>query len=316
MRRLLDKIARKLEHPDLVNDLSERLSGSEFNSLLLSVFRQRAKSNTPAQILRAFADNRFVRPARVDALSLLQLEMNCLQRSRKQGFSPILLSPLAPLGTCAAVSASDQHRTVSALRGTEVVSDATNVLALQIARDFQEQPQEDGVVRYSTTHRQVRAQAFDHPLFTAHFALWCLASGGYDTGNFEFEIKQLAEHLQLHYGLLQDYFNVRHISTFVYLNSEHSQKLEAVQDHLTALSGLPSQIEYISGHDREKYYHSLRFKIFIDHEGERLHLVDGGTVDWTQQLLSNNKHRLFTSASGLELICTLTKEQHRGNEAE
>ena len=38
--------------------------------------------------------------------------------------------------------------------------------------------------------------------------------------------------------------------------------------------------------------------------GRLIELVDGGSVDWTQQLLSNSKERLVTSGIGSERVCT------------
>ena len=49
-------------------------------------------------------------------------------------FEAVELSPLAPLGVCSVVGLASQNKIVSALRGTEVVSDPTNVLALECAR--------------------------------------------------------------------------------------------------------------------------------------------------------------------------------------
>ena len=37
--------------------------------------------------------------------------------------------------------------------------------------------------------------------------------------------------------------------------------------------------------------------------GQRLELVDGGAVNWTQKLLSNAKERLVISGIGSERLC-------------
>lgn len=308
MKKLLQRIQQQVGHSNLIENLADRLTGTDFNSLMLAVFRRRAQQLSPGNLLRAFSRNRFVRPVDVDALQLKSLELDCLQRSQLAGFSPLLLSPLTPLATCAALGASDQNRTVSALRGTEVVSDATNVLALQIAQDVRKRPNDRSLIRYSTSHRHVRAQSFDHPLFTAHFMLWCLVTGGFDPGNFQFELDQLVEHLRLHHQILPAHFERKRIHTYVYLNSSHAQHQQKLRRQLDALTDSLPPIEFISGHDRENYYESLRFKIFLDTDDGALHLVDGGTVNWTQQLLSNRKHRLFISASGLEVMCRVLGE--------
>ena len=49
------------------------------------------------------------------------------------------------------------------------------------------------------------------------------------------------------------------------------------------------------------YYSDLRFNIFATNSsGKEYFLIDGGFTDWTQQLLSNKKERLFTSGFGIE----------------
>lgn len=54
------------------------------------------------------------------------------------------------------------------------------------------------------------------------------------------------------------------------------------------------------------YYRDLCMKIHAQTpEGEWIEIGDGGSVDWTQRLLSNSKERLVTSGIGSERVCTL-----------
>jgi hypothetical protein len=49
----------------------------------------------------------------------------------------------------------------------------------------------------------------------------------------------------------------------------------------------------------------LRFHVHATHpSGERIELVDGGVVDWTQRLLGNAKERLITSGLGSQRLCS------------
>jgi hypothetical protein len=67
-----------------------------------------------------------------------------------------------------AVALASQNKIVSTIRGTEVVSDPTNVLALECAKRLQAEP--GAHVRLTTSHRCVRAQPFPKlPGFAAHF---------------------------------------------------------------------------------------------------------------------------------------------------
>jgi hypothetical protein len=58
--------------------------------------------------------------------------------------------------SCSAVALTDQNRVLSALRGTEVVSDPTNVLALECAVRLQANPKVPA--HFATSHRVLRAQ--------------------------------------------------------------------------------------------------------------------------------------------------------------
>ncbi|MBB6669906.1 hypothetical protein [Cohnella nanjingensis] len=46
-----------------------------------------------------------------------------------------------------------------------------------------------------------------------------------------------------------------------------------------------------------RYYHGINFKINVND----VSIVDGGFVDWTQQLLGNKKERLLISGAGIDL---------------
>jgi hypothetical protein len=68
-----------------------------------------------------------------------------------------------------------QNKVLSALRGTEVVSDPTNVMALECARRLRRNP--STVVRLATSHRCVRAQPIPKRRgLTANFRIFCLVS--------------------------------------------------------------------------------------------------------------------------------------------
>jgi hypothetical protein len=136
--------------------LAEGLPASEAWSLLLNIFARRAEGRAPADLLRQWEQDRFVQPAFIDQRTLNALDGHLLAAA--EGFEAIELSPLAPLGSCSAVGLASQNKTVSALRGTEVVSDPTNAMALECARRLRRDAGQ--VVRLATCHRCVRAQTF------------------------------------------------------------------------------------------------------------------------------------------------------------
>src|SRR5688572_14931079 len=111
--------------------LAAGLAGSELQSLLLQVTRQRAARRSPREVLSQYRRDRFCAPAVMDLRTSLALDARLLEAAR--AFEAIELSPVAPLGACSTVALTDQNRVLSALRATEVVSDPTNVLALECA---------------------------------------------------------------------------------------------------------------------------------------------------------------------------------------
>jgi len=81
------------------------------------------------------------------------------------------------LGTCTSVSAVDQNRIVSTVRSSEVVSDPTNVLALEAARRRQSSVDP---VHLASCQRVLRAQRFIEPDASAHLVLFALVSSARD----------------------------------------------------------------------------------------------------------------------------------------
>ena len=176
MDNISNLIAKKTGHSNLLDDLSEKLSASELNSLLLELFRRRTKKITPAELLSQFIKNRFAAPSAIDTIDFKEFEIRCLGLAKNKGFLPVTLSPLTVLGTCSAVGFVDQNNVVTALRGTEVVSDATNVFALLMAQEFKEK-KNISLIKYAAAHRHVRSQALSNAAFTPHFSIFAWPRG-------------------------------------------------------------------------------------------------------------------------------------------
>ena len=89
---------------------------------------------------------------------------------------------------------TSQNKVLSALRGTEVVADPTNVMALECARRMRRDP--GTVVRLATSHRCVRAQPVPQQRgFAAHFRMFAIASAGLEQSNNAFVVDAFAEHI-------------------------------------------------------------------------------------------------------------------------
>jgi hypothetical protein len=299
-------IADKTGYTNLLNELAD-LPGSSLNSLLLELFRIRAKKLKPAGLLNEFQKNRFVAPSTVDPIAFRQLEIRCLESAKARGFTPIALSPLTVFGTCASVGFVDQNNVLTALRGTEVVSDATNVFALLMATEFKKRSNRS-IVKYAATHRHVRTQSLTNPAFTAHFSIFCMATGGMDTGNFSFELEQLVDHINAHHSVFINEFDKEKLLAKIYIKQDNTTFEEKLRKALQVFNGeVTIKIEKQS--DVGDYYKMARFRFFLQHKGDEINLSDGGFVDWTQKLIPNKKHRMIISGVGTELVYKIKQHQ-------
>jgi len=306
MNKISKLIAQKGGYETVLNEL-EKLSGSELNSLLLELFGKRSKKISPAELLRQFEKNRFAAPSTVHPIAFKELELRCLKLAESKNFNPIILSPLTPLGTCSVVGFVDQNNVVSASRGTEIVSDATNVFALLIVGEYRKK-RNKSIIKYATTQRNVRSQGISNPGFTPHFGLFCLASGGLDTGNFSFKIENLLEHINVHLSLLSDEFAKDKLFIKFLLKDNNESFHRTLEEHSRELNNsIRIKIERQS--NPGNYYKLVQFKFFLEHEGKEINLSDGGFVDWTQKLIQNKKHRLLISGVGTELIYKIKHDQ-------
>lgn len=300
-----DHISQHAGEPDLTAVLSERLAPSELSSLLLEVFHRQSQNLTPPALLAAFRKNRFVHPAAIDPVAFREFELLWLKTAREQGFEPLELSPLAPLGSCSAVGTVHQNKVLSATRGTEVVADATNMLALEScvrrkAGGFPAKP-----LHFSAAHRHVRAQALSQAGFTAHFGVFCLTTAGRDTGHFQFEQENISRHIGLYLQVFQEKLQQGDIKiTLKALDSDPganplSERIpEQLKKQFPGVEITVSRLPQSS----QRYYQALQFGLLWQHGGRGFPIVDGGFTTWTQQLSGNRKERFLSSGIGLELL--------------
>jgi hypothetical protein len=287
MGRIIERIEREAGLPGVVDRLAG-LAGADLRSLLLEVTRRRAERLSPADVLRRYRDDRFVRPSTVDPLRLRAVERTALELL-PPGFELLELSPVAPFGAVSALAALSQNLAVSTVRGTEVVSDSTNVLALECAVRRRDGA---GTVRVCASHRMLRGQAYDDPGLAAHFALLGLCTAGRDTavpnaGSLQFEAAALAEHLGFYTRLLE--------ALGIAADVRVTPLDESLRPLLAQIPGARIDDERQSA---RTYYRGASFGI----DAEGVNLVDGGFTDWTQLLLSDRKERLLVSGVGTERL--------------
>ncbi|THU32528.1 hypothetical protein FAM09_27445 [Niastella caeni] len=299
------KIGRIIEQrtgtEDLIGLLVEKLSGADLNSLLLEVFSRRAQQLTAPELLKLYEKNRFVQPAETDFIHLLERSLQTLQCLTRHGFVARQVSPLSPLGASSVVATVHQDKVVSALRNCEVLSDATNALALHIASEKKRHPN-NVHIQYCTVQRHVRAQLFNIKGFSPHFTIGCMVSAGVDTGNYNFEKKAISEHFIGLNDVLTSVFKTGQVR-FKLQKREgyHASFIPAILTYLhTNLPQLEVTQDETPG--TNNYYKGLQFKAIITLQQREFEIADGGLVDWTQQLLNNKKERFFIAGFGLELL--------------
>jgi hypothetical protein len=306
---IIEKIAEKTGIPHIVDLLASRLSGSELNSLLLEVFEKRRKDISPALLLQQYQVNRFVQPAGTDMIELLTRELTTLQFLKEHHFQPVELSPAAQWGSCSIVGTVDQKKIISATRNTEIVADATNSIALHIAGIRRSTTPPHDELRFCTVHRHIRTQTIKVKGFTPHFKIGCMVSAGRDTGSFRFESIHLQEHIQTLGSLFRDVYGIDRIRFKLQKREGYPDNgllLERVMAHLA--NNIPTwTITREDPPGTNNYYKGIQFKMIIEVNGREIEIADGGFVDWTQQLLGNNKERMLISGFGLELLYKLQK---------
>lgn len=311
MNRIIQRIEREAGVPGLVSILAQKLSPTDLQSLLLEVYRIRSERLQPSTVLADFEANRFVRLSTVSPLSLLRWEQIAFSHLPPE-FKPIALSPVCPFGASSAVSSVDQNWVVTTARNTEVVSDSTNVLALECATHRREllrrDPKSSEAVHLAASHRLLRAQDYHSPGFVSHFSSFALCSAGKDQGNLQFELATLTSHIRFYLSALRAFLGPDvplQVSVADFSLQAHVALIER-----QLLSAVRSEFEDVeAGFDpgRTKgrgYYSDLCFHIHATSpSGQRLELVDGGSVNWTQKFLSNAKERLVISGIGSERLC-------------
>lgn len=303
------KLLEKLGSPELLKWLAEGLSGTELNTLLLDVLREKAKATSAPALLKKYQLNRFVKPADLPVLELKKTELELLTLFKKHHFEPIELSPVSILGSCSVVALADQHKILSALRGTEVLADATNAMALHVS-DLKKRklwvpgnPAEK--LRFGTIQRHVRTQSITAAGFTPHFKIGGFVTSGLDTGSFMFEKESLLEQIQLMYAIYKGYYDVQGLSFRFLCRSGYadpSRLAREVRDHI--LLRLPDlDIEIVDKPEKEiSYYKGIQYKTDIKWNNNTFEIADGGFVDWTQQILQNRKERFLIGGIGFEYM--------------
>ncbi|MGC4789913.1 hypothetical protein ACLQ22_19015 [Micromonospora sp. DT178] len=292
--------------PDGTRSALAGLTPADLRTLLLAVARDRAAAVRPADLVRRWRTDRFTRPAAADPRALAAVEAR-LWRLLPAEFAGVDLSPVAPLGTCSAVTPMSQNRIVTTFRATEVLSDPTNALAIEAAVRRREQPA-DGAVHLAACHRVLRAQDFG-PGASAHFRLFTLVSSARDGGSGRTEARLLTLHLAYWRTVLATLLPQSAAARVRLTVLDNPVVGERIEDTVRpALS--PSGVPLVDEPERRRgrgYYVGAALRITAGHGADEVALGDGGFTAWTARFTSDAKERCLTSCLATERLVALTE---------
>jgi len=313
---IVDRIVRESGARNLLEILVDQLTPTDLQSLLLEVYRRRAAKQNPATLLASYEHNRFVRPSAISPQLLIEVDRLAFSLAAPM-FEPLELAPVCPLGTNSVVATVDQNKTIATIRNTELVSDSTNVLALECAARRREHLRSPGQahqrVRLCASHRLLRPQDASGPATFSHFRLFALSTAGRDEGSYRFELDSLGEQLELYLQLLSampaSEYRIRGLRVGItdLTDGTHNEALRTRV--IEPLAAQFPRVEIAFDPQRSagrNYYSGVCFAIFVkDDANVEYLLADGGFTTWTQQLLSNRKERLLISGIGTERLCSV-----------
>jgi hypothetical protein len=272
---------------------------------LLAAARDEAARRRPADLLHQWSTDATVGPSTVDLRTTVAYDALALDAA--PDYEALLLSPVAPLGAASVVAPTSQDRTLSTIRASEVVSDPTNVLALEAARRLLADPR--GHVRLCSSHQVLRMQPVaDGEGHTRHFRLFVLADAGAGLADDGFEVAAVAAQLGVYRRILDAAASTHaldweHPLAVVRTDGSRPALAERV---IAAIAASQPDVEVRAESLSSNYYHGLRIGFGVHgRAGVFREVVDLGVFDWVAQLTSNRRHRSVASAIGIQLLPVL-----------
>ena len=304
METITDRILSQIGDMKLIEKLLS-LPKSDFNSLLLQIFREQVNKTTPTDLLKSFHANRFSVPSEIDPTVYHCFESELLSIAQNMGFEAVLLSPAAPFASSSAFGYVDQNNVVSAGRGTEILSDPTNMLAIIVAGRLKNNHAKNREpIHLCTTVRVLRAQGFPKRKgYYSHFGIFSIVSSGKDIGSYSCEINLFKKQLVYYKKLLIEKYDadlsvvLRKRRGYTDGDSFYSTIIELVETELPGVT-----ISQDSEYEENNYYKGIHFEIYMQKENQSIEIGDGGFVDWTQKMTGSGKERCLISGIGIDRL--------------
>ena len=279
-----------------------RVSPSDRRRELFAIARDEAASRRPVDLVAQWVADSTVRPSQTDQRTATEYDALALEAAT--GYHALLLSPVAPIGTNSVVAPTSQNRTLTTIRRSEVVSDPTNVLALECSRRLRAAPRQR--VRLCTAHQVLRMQPVPPGAgHTQHFRLFSLADAGPGLAHDGFEVDAVLAQLGVYRRIL-DTAARRHglLWRRPVATVRSDGRLPAIANRIAAaLGGDQPDVEVRLEPLESAYYDGLRILFGVHSEdGVLRDWIDLGVFDWVSQLTSNRRQRFVASAIGLQLL--------------
>ena len=200
-QNVLRSICNELGIPNLMDVLAETPM-RRLQTILINAWRRRAIAKRAVDILSEYESKRqFYGVGSIAQNQLIDFMQTCYS-AVPSDFSFVEMSPIVPLGLNAVLSNVSPDKTLSTIRGSEVVGDPTTQLAFECAsirkKLFMSPPSLAQAVNLCSSQRVVRLQPFDSSKgFMQHFNLFGLCSGGRNSASTAFTIEWIRKHITI-----------------------------------------------------------------------------------------------------------------------
>jgi hypothetical protein len=296
----IDRVVKSIGDPDIVSKLASDLTAADLTTLLLAVAAERASHVRVSDVLGRYRSDRFARPGTLPFSRLREVE-DLFINAVPESWDWLVVSPLVPFGTHAALGAVSQDWVVTTVRANEAAADPTVALALEVAerRSDSRTRRTDEPERLATIQRIVRGQLFKAPKAFTHFSIFGLVSAGRSKPREQFDARALQEHLAVHIAALS---RVAESVEVVVSSAETRPGRDLIESVRQQWHG---QTDVTVKEDRERlsqqrYYRRACFKVNAVIGDEKLEIADGGFTDWTERMLDDRHERLLISGAGLD----------------
>jgi hypothetical protein len=275
---------------------------SETTPVLLELARRQVARRRAADLVAQLKRDLFVRPSALDLRLVHQLDGLALTAASE--YEAVLLSPVAPLGSCSVVAPTSQDRTLTTNRGSEVVSDPTNLMALLSAERLGKDPGQR--VQLCTVHQTLRAQPLPPlPGYSRHFRLLALTEAGPARAEDGFEVDAVTRAIVVFDRLFdaaasalgcrfpERRASVRTTGARETLGRRLADRLASTLPHVRVVHRPLDQ----------PYYNGLRVMFGADSTaGEHVAIGDVGLFDWVAKLTANRRQRFVAAGFGLQQL--------------